>query len=710
MTETEITHAIDGSVFNDNLDGYIKCDRDLVVITANHKARELLKTKEASIVDQSLENLLPQSAAQPLVVNTALLDEETPLKVELFLSNHDEWFEAILYPSPNNTITICLRDITDHKRTQQSLQASELRFRTMLESVVDGVILIDEGGTILQCNNATIELFGYEANELIGRNVSILMQTNDRDNHDQYIRAHLTTGKSSIIGVGREVMGQRKDLSTFPLDLAINKFLLNGQSYFVGTMRDVTDKKNSEKEIKQLNAELEQRITRRNQQLKTINKRLEQLAMHDHLTGLPNRALFQKKLRNGIQSADLSEQSLILIMLDLDNFKEINDTLGHDIGDELLKSVSHRITKLLRTSDTVARLGGDEFGIILMRTDSAGAAIVADNILKALDPPFEIKEHNLSMKASLGIAVYREHGDTEALLMRYADVAMYEAKRNNIGYAFYDASSDPHKTDRLTLLSQLRLALSNNELQLYYQPKVDLTLDKSTGVEALLRWHHEEKGMIPPDEFVPIAEQAGLIKPLTYWVIETALRQYSHWSKQGLDLSIAVNLSAKNLDDDDLPTIIAEKLNNWSVPPAQLILEITETSIISDPAKALEVLTRLDDMGITLSIDDYGTGYSSLAYVKKLPIDEIKIDRSFVANILRDPDDTVIVKSTIDLAHSLGMRIVAEGVEDKETADLLCKLKCDYVQGYYFSRPLPVEQTTEWFEQTAHKSQTTEPA
>jgi diguanylate cyclase (GGDEF)-like protein/PAS domain S-box-containing protein len=673
------------------------------IVSVNDKAKKLLNAEDKNLTGLNLNQLLASPALSALSANFAVLDKNMPpLRSEIYDGERNKWFETILY-AHEDLVTICLRDITEYKQTYQALHESELRFRTMLESVVDGVILIDEHGAILLCNNVIEDLFGYKPSELVGRNISILMDPNDRMNHGDYVQNYIRTGKSKIIGAGREVIGMKRDMSTFPLELGVSKFSLNGRCYFVGTMRDVTQRKENEKEIKQRNAKLEERISRRNNQLKSINRRLEQLALHDHLTGLPNRTLFQKKLRSGIQSADLTEQSLILIIIDLDNFKDINDTLGHHVGDMLLKSVSQRITRQLRTSDTVARLGGDEFAIILMRTDPAGAKTVAENILLSLEPPFEIEGHMLiSVKASIGIAVYRDHGDNEALLMKHADVAMYEAKRNNIGFAFYDATSDTHTPDKLSLLSQLRLAVENNELQLYYQPKIDLNKGKCTGVEALLRWHHKEKGMIPPDIFVPLAEQTGLIKPLTYWVLNTAMSQYANWSKLGLDIAIAVNLSAKNLDDDDLPDMIAKKLEYWSVPAEDLILEITETSIISDPAKALEVLTRLDDMGITLSIDDYGTGYSSLAYIKKLPVDEIKIDRSFVANIILNHEDAVIVKSTIDLAHALGMRIVAEGVEDKETAERLRLLNCDYVQGYYFSRPLPVDQVTSWFLQSVH--------
>lgn len=689
MAQADLAETSIESVIAENVDGYLTCTRRLDVIKANNKARELLGLTNQKTSAIKLESALSANTIAAINHSLVQLSAKKSLRIESFDDIHNKWFELILYPH-DELITLCLRDITALKQTYHSLQESELRLRTMLESVIDGVILIDEQGTILLCNHVIESLFGYHTSELIGRNISMLMNRNQRFEHDGYIKNFLKTGKAKIIGIGREVTGQRRDTTTFPLELGVSHFSLDGRRYFVGTMRDVTQRRENENEIKL-----------RNQQLQSVNRRLEQLAMHDHLTGLPNRSLFLKKLQNCLHSADLTDQSLILLMLDLDNFKEINDTLGHNIGDELLKRVSQRLRNVLRTSDPLARLGGDEFGIILMRATPEGAAIVANNILQSLEPLFEVEKHQLSVKASIGISIYREHGDNEASLLKNADVAMYEAKRNHVGYAFYDATSDNHNPDNLSLLSQLRRALTNDELQLYYQPKIDLLHSKSSGVEALLRWPHKEKGMIPPDVFIPLAEQGGLIKPLTYWVIDTALAQYSAWQKFGLTINIAVNLSAKNLDDSDLPNLLREKLEKWIVPPQNLVLEITETSIISDPAKALDVLTRLDDMGITLSIDDYGTGYSSLAYIKKLPVDEIKIDRSFVANINVNKDDAVIVKSTIDLAHSLGMRVVSEGVEDKETVEHLRALNCDYVQGYYYSRPLPVAETTAWFQQTS---------
>ena len=688
-----------------NLDGYVTCDKNFHILSANDTAKKLLACNEPHQLIQKLANILTSSASYTFSSIEDLLHNQHPFSSESFDAEQDKWFDITLYPQ-HERLTVCIRDITEQKLIHRSLQESELRFHTMLESVVDSVILIDEQGTIILCNGAVQDLFDYSPKELIGRNVSLLMDGDNRDNHDDFIANYLKTGQGKIIGYGREVNGLKRDMTTFPLELEVNTFSISGRRFFMGTMRDLSKQKHDEKQIHRINAQLEKKINRREKQLKSINRRMEKLALHDPLTGLPNRTLFQKKLHSGIQSAELTEQPLILILLDLDNFKEINDTLGHDVGDELLKTVSERITKLLRTGDTVARLGGDEFGIILMRTNPEGAVKVAQNILNALEPHFDIAGHTLNIKASIGIAVYREHGNSEAILMKHADVAMYEAKRHNTGFSFYDATSDPHTPDKLSLLSELKLALKNNHLQLYYQPKMDLSSGKSFGAEALLRWHHKDKGMIPPDVFVPLAEQAGLIKSLTHWVLETAMRQYSEWASQGIHINIAVNLSAKNLDDDELPSLIGEKLKAWSVPPENLILEITETSIISDPAQALKILTRLDNMGVTLSIDDYGTGYSSLAYVKKLPVDEIKIDRSFVATITSNHDDAVIVKSTINLAHDLGMRTVAEGVEDKETVEYLRSLNCDHVQGYYFSRPLPVDQATSWFLQYINTSDT----
>jgi diguanylate cyclase (GGDEF)-like protein len=385
------------------------------------------------------------------------------------------------------------------------------------------------------------------------------------------------------------------------------------------------------------------------------------------------------------------------MIMDLDRFKEVNDTLGHASGDELLKQVGDRLSQSVRESDTVARLGGDEFGVLLPKVVDAEAAVaVARKLRTTLEDPFTIHGLALQMEASIGIALYPEHGgDVQSLLQR-ADVAMYVAKEHPAGCEVYSRDRDDYSPDRLTLLTGLRRAIDRGELLLHYQPKADLRTGEILGVEALVRWRHPERGMIPPDEFIPAAQKTGVIGPLTMFVLDEALRQCRTWLLQGLELCVAVNLSTRNLLDLHLPEAVAELLARWEVPAGLLELEITESTILADPVRAMQILSRLDEMGVRLSIDDFGTGYSSLAYLKRLPVDELKIDKSFILGMDESENDEVIVRSTIDLGRNLGLRVVAEGVESPQAWSRLAQLGCNVAQGYFLSRPVPAEQLTQW--------------
>jgi diguanylate cyclase (GGDEF)-like protein len=426
------------------------------------------------------------------------------------------------------------------------------------------------------------------------------------------------------------------------------------------------------------------------------NAALQHQATHDSLTGLPNRALLHERLAEALKTADASGRSVSLVMMDLDRFKEINDTLGHHVGDRLLQAIGERLRKVLWGSDTVARLGGDEFALLLPLADGSHTSQVVTKVLHAIAEPFVIEGMSLVVEASLGIAVYPDDSKNVVELNSHADVAMYQAKHRGVRLALYDAEQDPHSLARLTLMSDLRHASERNELSLHYQPKIDVRTQRIVGVEALLRWQHPHHGMVPPDTFIAQAEQTGIIKPLTDWILNEALRQCAEWNAAGLPLSIAVNLSARVIQDPQLPAQVASMLERHAVGADQLALEITETAIMNDPVRATQVLTELDAMGVRLSIDDFGTGYTSLAQLKRLPVDEVKIDRSFVLNMLRDANDAMIVQSIIDLAHNMNRSVVAEGVESKKILDALTELECDITQGYYFSKPLPASALRQW--------------
>jgi diguanylate cyclase (GGDEF)-like protein/PAS domain S-box-containing protein len=419
-------------------------------------------------------------------------------------------------------------------------------------------------------------------------------------------------------------------------------------------------------------------------------------ALHDGLTGLPNRTLFRDRVGQALSMAQRAGAPLAVMLMDLDRFKDVNDTLGHHSGDALLSELGRRLQNCVRSSDTVSRLGGDEFGFLLTDVSATEAVELVDRIHKALDEPFGLEELALRVGASFGVALFPDHGDSVEALLRRADVAMYVAKRGGSGFAFYDSSEDEHTLTRLAMVGELRRALDESELVLYYQPQVRLDSGAVTGVEALLRWNHPVHGLVLPDTFVPVAERAGLMKALTRYVLEEALRQRREWSRAGHVLDVAVNVSMSNLLDTAFPADIAALFERWEVPAASLELEITEHSVVGDRFRAGAVLERLSEMGIRLAIDDFGTGYSSLAYLRRLPLQKIKIDRSFVASMTTDRDDAVIVRSTIDLARNLGLHSVAEGVESREIYDALLELGCDAAQGDYISCPLPAAAFESW--------------
>ncbi|NOZ53693.1 MAG: EAL domain-containing protein [Gammaproteobacteria bacterium] len=433
-------------------------------------------------------------------------------------------------------------------------------------------------------------------------------------------------------------------------------------------------------------------------ELHILYNTLENMAFTDSLTGLPNRALFYDRLEQAAQLGQQQNAPFLLLMLDLDRFKYINDTLGHHIGDQLLQEVGMRLQNSVRTSDTIARLGGDEFAAILPTNDGERAgATIAEKILKTLNAPIIIDKRTLTISASIGIVRCPIDGDDINQLLQRADVAMYHAKNNHHGYSFYDNELDKHSILQFNLEENLYDAIENNNLELYYQPKIDLTLGQTVAVEALLRWNHPTRGLITPDEFIPLAEHSGLIHPLTQWVINTALKQCAEWHNTGLKIGMAINLSARSLEDTQILDTVRTALRTTKVNPQFLSWELTESAVMADPHRAMEVMSSLRALGTRISVDDFGTGYSSLAYLKKLPVSELKIDKSFVIDMNQDSSDEVIVHSTVDLAHNMGLVVTAEGVEDQQTWDKLSALGCDLAQGYYMCKPCSAANLSKWF-------------
>lgn len=447
---------------------------------------------------------------------------------------------------------------------------------------------------------------------------------------------------------------------------------------------------------------LRKKLEKTNRKLIRTNVELQHLAVHDPLTNLPNRTLIMDRLNQGIRAASRDKDSLALIMIDLDHFKEVNDTLGHAVGDELLLCIGKRFQDTLRNVDTLGRLGGDEFAVVVTETDLAASIIVAKKLQKSLHKPIVINGNNFSIGASMGMALYPDHGLTPSVLLKSADVAMYVAKRNNDEFCVYDEQLDEHHPNQLTLLGDLRAAIQGHTIGIVLQPKLNLDTKQIVGAEALARWSHPERGPLSPSEFVPVLEKTGLIKPFTLQILEKSIQACSECRAAGFDISVAVNLSTYNLRDPHLPEQVAALLARYEMDQNTLVLEITESAIMSDPEQTMDVLLQLDAMNVRLSIDDFGTGYSSLSYLKKLPVHQLKIDRSFVSGVTTDSDDAIIVRSTVDLAHNLGLAVVAEGVEEEDVMKMIQSLGCELVQGYLISRPLEPDEflaflnTTEW--------------
>lgn len=457
---------------------------------------------------------------------------------------------------------------------------------------------------------------------------------------------------------------------------------------------------------------LEERFRLLASAIKNETEALEYQASHDPLTDLPNRKMFNERLQSTLLRSMQTKIPLVLIISDLNHFKEINDTLGHHIGDLVLQQAAERLYNTVRKSDTVARLGGDEFSILLPDTTINDAIPIANNITEAFKIPFVAEGHNLTVGISIGIAESPTHGNDVNILVQRADVAMYNAKRGKKGYAVYDPEQDTHNVSKLELMAELRKSIDSQTMDIHYQSKQHLMSGDIIGAEALLRWNHPERGCIPPDEVIPLAEQTGLIKPLTRLVMEKAIKQCAQWHAQGFKLSVSINISVHCLNGNMLTTALREFLGKYNLPADYCILEVTESDIMNDPIRAKNILMEIDSIGAHISIDDFGTGYSSLAYLKQLPVNEIKIDRSFVMEMDKDENDKIIVKTIIDLAHNLGLTVVAEGVETKTSLELLKTLGCNIVQGFYIGKPVSSDDMIKALnkEKSTHKAKKLKPS
>jgi len=583
--------------------------------------------------------------------------------ISVELSSHSLEFDGL------DARLVIATDVSERKRVRDQLTESELKLRTIFDQAPIGLARVDLAGKIQEANLSLRNMLGYPEDELVGLRFDRVLQTPGGSELD-LIRDFLKGDRDHYTA---ELPVRRRDGTTRWGSVSLSLVRGPGQEplYLIGMLEDISDRK-AQTEL------------------------LEYQALHDSLTDLPNRTLLHDRLQQAILTAQRENRQLALLIMDLNRFKEVNDTFGHHLGDVLLQQVGPRIMAQLRESDTVARLGGDEFAVVLPTADDeAGATLAARRLLKALEEPFVIEDRRLEVGGSIGIAITPQHGADPATLMRRADIAMYQAKRTRSGYAVYSHEHDKHSPGRLSLMGELRDALQGDALVLHYQPQVSLPAGTVTGIEALIRWQHPRHGLMPPDEFLSIAEETGLIVGVSEWALNAALAQAKAWDGR-VDLPVAVNLSMQNLQDRNLPALIASLLERYERRPETLKIEVTETALMADRQRSAEIFTQLRAMGVKVSIDDFGSGYSSLAYLKQLPVDELKIDRSFVIGITPSAEEIAIVRSGIEIGHSLGLTVIAEGVETQEAWDILAELGCDSVQGYLITRPLPARQLGRW--------------
>jgi diguanylate cyclase (GGDEF)-like protein/PAS domain S-box-containing protein len=544
-------------------------------------------------------------------------------------------------------------------RERMAARRTETLMRHVVQNSFDAIITLDARGRVKTFNRAAEFMFGYSESEAVGRRLTALVTPTIRE-AEEHLLTRATEGPTEAVGCG---LDERR----FPIEVVVTTIDVDEDPRLVAVVRDITERKAHQEELKHQ-------------------------ASHDPLTDLPNRSLLLERIGSALSAATLEGHSVGVLVLDLDRFKEINDALGHAVGDQLLTEVAKRLDAALDDVATLARLGGDEFAVLLPQANSDEAQRTGWQLIDALKIPFGFEGLSLQVNTSIGVAVYPDHGCESQVLVQRADVAMYVAKEKRSGIVVYGPEQDYDRIRQLTIRSDLGTAVERGELRLLYQPKVHAATDRIVGVEALARWNHPEHGFIPPDEFTAVAEHSGLIRPLTQWVLETALKEARHWRDQGVSLRVSVNLSARNLLEEDLPDRLARLMEIHDLPPDALNLEITESVIMDDPDRSLANMHRLHEMGVGISVDDFGTGYSSLAYLMKLPAQELKIDKSFVIRMDEDPGSATIVHSTIELAHSLGLTVVAEGVETRAIWDELKKLGCDRGQGYLFSRPIPSDE------------------
>jgi len=681
------------AIVEDQTDLICRCRPDGTIIFVNEIFCRYSGKKLEELIEQSYPYFIPTEEYEKLKKHLYTLNKENPVAL---IEHHIvmpggkirwlQWTNRAIFNEQGNIIEFQLvgRDITDRKLAEDALMESEEKYRVLFDLAADLIALVDIRGNFLDLNKKFEEEIGWSREEMLGKNVFTSgIITEASVNKASFYLSQLLQGKLPPIF---EVEGVKKDGGIVPYELRATPIIKEDKIVAIqAILRNITERKQSEEKI-------------------------IYMAYYDTLTNLPNRYLLKDRLTQALVSAKKYKRLVAILFLDLDNFKRINDTLGHKTGDYLLQSVADRLVHFLRKSDTiarlnenelqntVARLGGDEFTILLTEIRHIqDAAKVAKRILDLFSQPFKIKDHELFISASIGISLYPHNSEDVDTLLKNADTAMYHAKdqgRNNL--QFYTDSMNVITLERFDLEHRLRKAMDLNEFQLYYQPQLDIHSRKIFGVEALIRWMHPNRGLLSPQAFIPLAEETGLILPIGEWILRTACAQNKAWQIKGFEpMLVMVNISGIQFKQKNFVETVTKILDNTDLNPRYLELELTESILMETTEATINSLKELKALGVRISLDDFGTGYSSLSYLKRFPIDTIKIDKSFVRDIHTDPDNKAIVNAIIAMTHSLNLRVIAEGVETVQQLLFLHKQGSDGIQGYLFSPPLPTDSLTQ---------------
>lgn len=651
-----------------------RLSQDGIFLDYSVSNNSILYVPPEAIIGQHISAALPVSVAEQALVSIGRALATGTMQVyeyQLALGDGMHTFEARLIVSGPAEVLSIVRDITESRRAEEALRQSEARKGAILDTALDAIITIDHEGRVLEFNPTAEQMFGYRHAEVVGRVLDqLIIPPALRSPHRHGMAHYLATGEGPMLNKQIEVTAMRADRSEFPVELAIRRIPSEGPPLFTGSLRDITERK-------------------------AFESQLHHRAFHDPLTGLPNRGLFVDRLDHALARRERTNQPLAVLFLDLDRFKVVNDSLGHALGDQLLRAVAQRLHACVRSGDTVARWGGDEFTILLEdRNDLHEVTQVAERVLGALTTTFVLGDRTIFTSTSIGIAwSTRAHVRADDVL-READLAMYQAKaKGKAQYQVFDARMSSGALEQLDLEAALRHALERGEFEVVYQPKVVLASGQIAGFEALLRWHHPTRGSVSPAQFIPLAEETGLIVPIGQWVIAQACQQAQAWqrsSEHAQSLTMHVNLSARQFQHPNLVADVACVMQETGLDPAHIVLEITESVVMEDAAANIATLRALKAFGVQLAIDDFGTGYSSLSYLRRFPVDILKIDKTFVDGLGQDGEATAIVEAMITLAHTLGLVVVAEGIETASQAQQLVALGCEAGQGYYYAKPLRV--------------------